>query len=188
MKRFVADTKVIGYLCMVSVQGFEPPRPETTDLAEGGVVTDKPTTPEDTREHHAQYNRQTTALHSHRPLASGCRRGMQLHCNVVWDYVKLWTSGPAGRLAALYASLCLRFWSEFRGIPPREPPICFRRKRKKEKGPPRKPSKARAPSCHSAPLTELHCRFPAVSPCPCSCAVWAPASQGPTSPSSAPPR
>ena len=56
---------------------------ETTDLVEGGFVTEKPTTPEDTRGHHTQYNRQTTALHSHRPLASGCRRGMQLHCNVV---------------------------------------------------------------------------------------------------------
>ena len=32
-----------------------------------------------------QYNRQTTSLHSHRPLASGCRRGMQLQCSVVWD-------------------------------------------------------------------------------------------------------
>ena len=39
--------------------------------------------PEDTREHHIQYNRQTTTLHSHRPLARGCRRGTQLHCNVV---------------------------------------------------------------------------------------------------------
>ena len=27
MKRCVADTKAIGHLCMVSVQGFEPPRP-----------------------------------------------------------------------------------------------------------------------------------------------------------------
>ena len=60
--------------------------PETTDLVEGGVVTEKRRTPEDTREHHTQYNRQTTALHSHRPLASGCRRGMQLHRNVVRDY------------------------------------------------------------------------------------------------------
>ena len=58
---------------------------ETTDLVEGGVVTEEPTTPEDTREHHTQYNSQTTALHSHQPLASGCRRGMQLLCNVVWD-------------------------------------------------------------------------------------------------------
>ena len=32
-----------------------------------------------------QYNRQTTALHSHRPLASACRRGMQLQSNVVWS-------------------------------------------------------------------------------------------------------
>ena len=48
-----------------------------------------------------------------------------------------WTSGPAGRLAALYASLCLRVWSEFRGIPPREPPNCFWSKRKKEKDPPK---------------------------------------------------
>ena len=78
--------------------------------------------------------------------------------------------------AALYASLCLRFWSESRRIPPREPPSCFRSKRKKEKSPQKVASKARAPSCHSAPLTELHGRFSAVSPCPCSCAVRAPAS------------
>ena len=58
------------------------------DLVEGGVVTKKPTTPEDTREQgdtNTQYNRQTTALHSHQHLASGCRRGMQLQCNVVWN-------------------------------------------------------------------------------------------------------
>ena len=30
-----------------------------------------------------QYNRQTTSLHSHWPLASGCRRGMQ-SCNATW--------------------------------------------------------------------------------------------------------
>ena len=34
---------------------------ETTDLVECGVITEKRRTPEDTREHHAQYNRQTTA-------------------------------------------------------------------------------------------------------------------------------
>ena len=33
----------------------------------------------------AQYNRQTTALRSHWPLAGGCRRGMQLQCNAVWE-------------------------------------------------------------------------------------------------------
>ena len=51
--------------------------------------------PEDTREQgdtNAQYNRQTTALHSHRPLASGCRRGMQLQCNVVWDCSSIYFS------------------------------------------------------------------------------------------------
>ena len=58
-------------------------RTHEADLVEGGVVTEKRRTPKDTREHHTQYNRQTTALHSHRPLASGCRRGMQLHSNVV---------------------------------------------------------------------------------------------------------
>ena len=53
--------------------------------------------PEDTREQgdtNAQYNRQTTALHSHRPLASGCRRGMQLQCNVVWDCSSLLLAPP----------------------------------------------------------------------------------------------
>ena len=55
---------------------------ETTDLVEGGVVTEKLTTPKDTREHHTQYNRQTTALHSHRPLASG--RGAACSCNAMW--------------------------------------------------------------------------------------------------------
>ena len=84
MKRCVADTKVTGsHWLFIHGLGSRVRAPETTDLVEGGVVTEKPTTPEDTREHHTQYNRQTTALHSHRPLASGCRRGMQLHCNVV---------------------------------------------------------------------------------------------------------
>ena len=92
MKRCVADTKVtpiatplqggrpersgllflkllIGYLCAWS--RFEGSSPETTDLLEGCFVTEKPTTPEDTREHHTQHNRQNTTLHSHRPLASG---------------------------------------------------------------------------------------------------------------------
>ena len=73
---------------MVSVRGVHTLE---TDLLEGGVVTKKPTTPEDTTEDtrkqggtNTQYNRQTTALRSHRPLAGGCRRGMQLQCNVVW--------------------------------------------------------------------------------------------------------
>ena len=35
---------------------------------DGGVVTEKRRTPQDTREHYAQYNRQTTSLRSHRPL------------------------------------------------------------------------------------------------------------------------
>ena len=39
-------------------------------------------------------NRQTTALHSHRPLASGCRRGMQLQSNVVWDCASLLLALP----------------------------------------------------------------------------------------------
>ena len=77
MKRCVADAKVM--LLINHGLGSRVRAPETTDLVEGGVVTEKRRTPEDTREHHAQYNRQTTALHSHRPLASGCRRGMQLH-------------------------------------------------------------------------------------------------------------
>ena len=80
MKRCVADAKVM----LLIDHGLGWVRaPETTDLVEGGVVTEKRRTPKDTRKHHAQYNRQTTALHSHRPLASGCRRGMQLHRNVV---------------------------------------------------------------------------------------------------------
>ena len=78
--------------------------PETTDLVEGGVVTEKRRTPEDTREHHAQHNRQTNALHSHRPFASGCRRGMQLQCNVVWDFSSLLLAAPMDVCA--YA--CLR--------------------------------------------------------------------------------
>ena len=80
MKRCVADTKVIVFNHGL---GSRVRAPETTDLVEGGVFTGKLTTPEDTREHHAKYNRQTTALHSHWPLASGCRRGMQLYWNVV---------------------------------------------------------------------------------------------------------
>ena len=80
MKRCVADAKVM----LLINRGLGWLRaPETTDLVEGGVVTEKRRTPKDTREHHTQYNRQTTALHSRRPLASGCRRGMQLHSNVV---------------------------------------------------------------------------------------------------------
>ena len=73
--------------------------------------------------------------------------------------MKQWTSGPAGRLAALYASLCLRFWSEFRGIPPREPPICFRSKRKKEKGTPKRRERAQqgASPRHATPLSSRSC-------------------------------
>ena len=69
------------------------------------------------------------------------------------------TSGPAGRLAALYASLCLRFWSEFRGIPPREPLICFRRKRKKEKDTPKRRERAKqgASPRHATPLSSRCC-------------------------------
>ena len=37
--------------------------------------------------------------------------------------VKQGTSGPAALGWPLYASLCLRFWSEFRGIPPGQPPV-----------------------------------------------------------------
>ena len=44
----------------------------------------KPTTPRDTREQGAQYNRQATALRPKQPEAAGRRRGMQLQCNVVW--------------------------------------------------------------------------------------------------------
>ena len=68
--------------------------------------------------------------------------------------MKQWTSGPVGRLAALYVSLCLRFWSEFlRRIPPWEPPICFRSKRKKEKGTPERRERAQqgAPPRHATP-------------------------------------
>ena len=73
--------------------------------------------------------------------------------------MKQGTSGPAGRLAALYASLCLRVWSEFRGIPPREPPICFRRKRKKEKGTPKRRERAQqgASPRHTTPLSSRSC-------------------------------
>ena len=80
MKRCVADAKVM-LLINHGLVGWVR-APETTDLVEGGVVTEKRRTPKDTREHHTQYNRQTTALRSHRPLASGCRRGMQLHSNL----------------------------------------------------------------------------------------------------------
>ena len=55
MKRCVADTKVIWLF--IHGLGSRVRAPETTDLVEGGVVTEKPTTPEDTREHHTQYNR-----------------------------------------------------------------------------------------------------------------------------------
>ena len=77
----------------------------------------------------------------------------------VWHLVKQWTSGPAGRQAALYASLCLRFWSEFRGIPSREPPICFRRKRKKEKDTPKRRERAKqgASPRHATPLSSRCC-------------------------------
>ena len=93
MKRCVADAKVV--LLINHGLGCSRVRaPETTDLVEGGVVTEKRRTLKDTREHHTQYNRQTTALHSRRPLASGCRRGMQLHCNVVWDYLPSSCFGP----------------------------------------------------------------------------------------------
>ena len=80
MKRCVADAKVM----LLINHGLGWVRaPETTDLVEDGVVTEKQRTPKDTREHHTKYNRQTTALRSHRPLASGGRRGMQLHYNAV---------------------------------------------------------------------------------------------------------
>ena len=45
-----------------------------------------------------QYNRQTTALRSHRPLAGGCRRGMQLQCSVV-----LWNCSSLTLAVALQA-------------------------------------------------------------------------------------
>ena len=39
--------------------------------------------------------------------------------------VKQGASGPAGRLAAICFTLREAFWSEFHGIPPREPPVPF---------------------------------------------------------------
>ena len=67
---------------MVSVRGFTPePRSRSRS---SGVTGGKPTTPRDTREQGAQYNRQTTALRPKQPEAAGRRRGMQLQCNVVW--------------------------------------------------------------------------------------------------------
>ena len=58
--------------------------PETTDLVEGGVVTEKPTTPEDTREHHAQYNRTNhcTPLSSALGQRLQARHAVALQCGV----------------------------------------------------------------------------------------------------------
>ena len=39
-----------------------------------------------------QHNRQPTALHSHRPLASRCRRGMQLQCKMWCGITRLYFS------------------------------------------------------------------------------------------------
>ena len=52
MKRCVADAKVM--LLINHGLGSRVRSPETTDLVEGGVVTEKRRTPEDTREHHTQ--------------------------------------------------------------------------------------------------------------------------------------
>ena len=79
---------------LIVVVVVSPSLPQTleADLVEAGVVTRKPTTLGETKGHqhtrggtNTQYNRQTTALRSHRPLAGGCRCGMQLQCNVVWN-------------------------------------------------------------------------------------------------------
>ena len=77
--------------------------------------------------------------------------------------------GPQGRPAwpARYvASLPLRFWTEFRGNPPQEPPICFRRKRKKEKGQLKRRKQGQNGTCPVMPLRPTHgvalpfpCRF-----------------------------
>ena len=59
-----------------------------------------------------------------------------------------------------FDSLCLRFWSEFRGIiPPREPLICFRRKRKKEQDTPKRRERAKqgAPPRHTTPHSSRCC-------------------------------
>ena len=69
MKRCVAGTKVIGYLFMTSVRGFTRSHPRVRSSGRWCRHREKRRTPKDTREHHTQYNRQTTALHSHRPLA-----------------------------------------------------------------------------------------------------------------------
>ena len=96
--------------------------------------------------------------------------------------MKQGTSGPAGRLAALYASLLLKVLV---GIPGNSAPGTThllptseereRKRKARQKGGAR-PTRRVTPPCHSAQLTELHCRFHAVSPCPCPCPVWAPAS------------
>ena len=82
---------------MVSVRGFTPePRSRSRS---SGVTGGKPTTPRDTREQGAQYNRQTTALRPKQPEAAGRRRGMQLQCNVVWKCSSQTLAAIATRLA-----------------------------------------------------------------------------------------
>ena len=87
--------------------------------------------------------------------------------------MKQWTSGPAGRLAALYASLLLKVLGGIlQNSVPRTTHIPKERKE-------RKATHTLQGACSvSRPmqLTELHRRSPAVSPCPCPCAVWTPAS------------
>ena len=101
--------------------------------------------------------------HLNQPLVSywrrACWRSTRL---VVTTYGNLQSSGASGSgsmQAALYASLCLRFWSEFRGIPPREPLTCFRRKRKKEKDTPKRRERAKqgASPRHATPLSSRCC-------------------------------
>ena len=83
----------------------------------------------------------------------------------------------AGRQAG--RAICFTLLKVLVGIPgnsaPRTTQLLPEQEKERER-PAKNASKPRGPSCHSAPLTELHARFSAVSPCPCSCAVRTPAS------------
>ena len=98
----------------------------------------------------------------------------------LWHLVKQWIL-RAGRQAG--RAICFTLLKVLVGIPRNSAPGTTHLLPKKEKERERHTKKAGArqtrrvtPSCHSAQLTVLHCRFPAVSPCPCPCPVWTPAS------------